>query len=267
MYRVWIRAGILMNERQAKLLTGVMTLLLFGAMLMIAKKSAELDTAILTGFMDNKGSLWSVLTGDKGKKECTVVLDAGHGGIDPGKVGVNGSLEKDVNLAIVLKLEALLKNQGIEVVLTRKDDKGLYNESDSNKKVRDMKNRLAIIEQAKPVIAVSIHQNSYPTEEVSGAQVFYYKNSAKSREAAEIMQRQMIKTLKPQKEREPKANDSYYLLKKTSVPILIVECGFMSNKREAELLVDENYQQQVAWSVYMGIMQYISSEKNMDNTI
>lgn len=191
----------------------------------------------------------------------TVVIDAGHGGNDPGKVGVNGALEKDINLAIALKLEKDLTEQGINVVMTRTEDKGLYEEGDSNKKVRDMKNRLAIIEEARPVITVSIHQNSYPDASVSGVQVFYYKNSEKSKAAAEIMQEQMISTLKPKKERVAKDNSSYYLLKKTSVPIIIVECAFMSNPTEAELLTTEEYQEKVAWAVYMGIMQYVNSRK------
>ncbi len=196
-----------------------------------------------------------------GAAPVTVVIDAGHGGIDPGKVGVNGALEKDINLAIALKLEENLREQGIRVVMTRTDDNGLYKESDTNKKVHDMKNRLTIIEEARPVIAVSIHQNSYPDASISGVQVFYYKDSAKSREAAEIMQRQLIRTLRPEKEREAKDNGSYYLLKKTSVPIVIVECAFMSNPREAELLTQEAYQEQVAWAVYMGIMQYINRQQ------
>ena len=191
----------------------------------------------------------------------TVVIDAGHGGNDPGKVGVNGALEKDINLAIALKLEKDLTEQGINVVMTRTEDKGLYEEGDSNKKVRDMKNRLAIIEGARPVITVSIHQNSYPDASVSGVQVFYYKNSEKSKAAAEIMQEQMISTLKPKKERVAKDKSSYYLLKKTSVPIIIVECAFMSNPTEAELLTTEEYQEKVAWAVYMGIMQYVNSRK------
>lgn len=171
---------------------------------------------------------------------------------------MNNALEKDINLAIALKLERNLKENGINVVMTRTDDNGLYNETDSNKKVRDMKNRLSVIEEAKPTLAVSIHQNSYPDSTISGVQVFYYKDSAKSREAAEIMQTQLIKTLKPKKERVAKDNGSYYLLKKTSVPIVIVECAFMSNPVEAELLTRWDYQEKVAWGIYMGIMQIIN---------
>jgi N-acetylmuramoyl-L-alanine amidase len=137
---------------------------------------------------------------------------------------------------------------------------GLYEENDSNKKVTDMKKRLEIIESANPLLAVSIHQNSYPEPSVSGVQVFYYKDSIRSKEAATIMQAQMIKTLNPEKEREAKENGSYYLLKKTSVPIMIVECAFMSNPTEADLLTKEAYQEKVAWAVYMGIMEYVNSQ-------
>jgi N-acetylmuramoyl-L-alanine amidase len=193
-------------------------------------------------------------------EDITIVIDAGHGGIDPGKVGINGALEKDINLAIALKLERNLAQNGINVVMTRTDDNGLYVENDTNKKVTDMKKRLEIIESSKPVLAVSIHQNSYPSASVSGVQVFYYKDSAKSKEAATIMQSQMIKTLNPEKEREAKENGSYYLLKKTSVPIMIVECAFMSNPTEAELLTQENYQEKVAWAVYMGVMEYVNKQ-------
>jgi N-acetylmuramoyl-L-alanine amidase len=193
-------------------------------------------------------------------KDITIAIDAGHGGIDPGKVGVNNALEKDINLAIALKLERNLAQNGINVVMTRTDDDGLYEESDTNKKVTDMKKRLEIIEAANPLLAVSIHQNSYPEPSVSGVQVFYYKDSIKSKEAATIMQAQMIKTLKPEKQREAKDNSSYYLLKKTSVPIMIVECAFMSNPAEADLLTQENYQEKVAWAVYMGIMEYINTQ-------
>lgn len=171
---------------------------------------------------------------------------------------MNGAYEKDINLAIALKLERLLRASGINTVMTRTEDKGLYSENDSNKKVQDMKNRLAIIEEAQPKLAVSIHQNSYPDESVSGVQIFYYKDSLKGKEAAEIMQRQMIKTLKPEKEREAKENKTYYLLKKTSVPLMIIECAFMSNPKEAQLLTQNDYQERVAWSIYMGIMKYIN---------
>ncbi len=203
-----------MNAKYGNVTTKILTILLVLAMVMVARESAQFVSTL---------EEHARRTFQKNGEEITIVVDAGHGGIDPGKIGVNNALEKDINLAIALKLERNLKENGIHVVMTRTDDNGLYKESDTNKKVRDMKNRLEIIEEAKPTLAVSIHQNSYPDPSVSGVQVFYYKDSVKSREAAEIMQAQMIRTLKPEKERVAKDNGSYYLLKKTSVPIVIVE--------------------------------------------
>ena len=239
-----------MNAKYGNVTTKILTILLVLAMVMVARESAQFVSTL---------EEHARRTFQKNGEEITIVVDAGHGGIDPGKIGVNNALEKDINLAIALKLERNLKENGIHVVMTRTDDNGLYKESDTNKKVRDMKNRLEIIEEAKPTLAVSIHQNSYPDPSVSGVQVFYYKDSVKSREAAEIMQAQMIRTLKPEKERVAKDNGSYYLLKKTSVPIVIVECAFMSNPTEAELLTQDEYQERVAWAVYMGIMQVINA--------
>lgn len=229
--------------------TKILALLLVLAMLVAARESAQFVSSIDENTRRAFG----------GKNDgITIVVDAGHGGIDPGKVGVNKALEKDINLAIALKLERNLLEHGINVVMTRRDDSGLYRATDTNKKVVDMKNRLAIIEEAKPALAVSIHQNSYPDASVSGVQVFYYRDSVKGKEAADIMQRQLIRTLKPAKERAAKDNNSYYLLKKTSAPIMIVECAFMSNPTEAELLVQDDFQEKVAWAVYMGIMQVVN---------
>lgn len=225
----------------------VFAVLLLVAMVMIARESVELASVL--------GDNTKVVT----DTENTVVIDAGHGGIDPGKVGINDALEKDINLQIALKLARNLEANGVNVVMTRTTDKGLYNENDSNKKVQDMKKRLSIIEEANPILAISVHQNSYPDESVCGPQVFYYKDSLEGEGAAKIMQKQLIASLKPEKKREVKSNNTYYLLKKTSVPLLIVECGFMSNPSEADMLTTDKYQEQVAWAVYMGIMQYINS--------
>ena len=182
-----------------------------------------------------------------------------HGGADPGKVGINDALEKDINLEIAKKLKSFLEAEGIRVVMTRTGDAGLYDENASNKKVQDMKRRLEIIEEADPVLVVSIHQNSYHEEYVEGAQVFYYQTSEKSRELAELLQEE-LKSLDTENHRQAKGNDSYYLLKKTSKPIAIVECGFLSNRREAEKLITPLYQEKLAWSIYMGIMKYLNTQ-------
>ena len=117
----------------------------------------------------------------------TVAIDSGHGGIDPGKISADGILEKDVNLAIASKLKILLEQSGITVIMTRADDNGLYQESDSNKKAADMKKRCSIINGSKADIAVSIHQNSYVGEASKGAQVFYYKQSEEGKKLAGII--------------------------------------------------------------------------------
>ena len=203
----------------------------------------------------------SVSSGDvrTSEERPCVVIDAGHGGADPGKVGVDGSLEKDINLQIALKLQTFLQMQDVDVILTRDSDMGLYDENASNKKVQDMKNRVAIIEESQPALTVSIHQNSYHEEYVHGAQVFYYANSEKSKELAERIQEVMALELDKDNTRKAKANDSYYLLKKTSSPIVIVECGFLSNYEESQKLSTELYQEKVAWAIHLAILQWLNN--------
>ncbi|MDE6662966.1 MAG: N-acetylmuramoyl-L-alanine amidase [Lachnospiraceae bacterium] len=194
------------------------------------------------------------------KKTC-VIVDAGHGGADPGKVGINGALEKDINLEIAMKLKQFLEMEDVEVILTRDSDAGLYDEDASNKKVQDMKRRVEIIESAKPDVTVSIHQNSYHEEYVHGAQTFYYEGSERSKALAEKIQQSLLNEVDKDNKRVAKSNDSYYLLKKTSVPIVIVECGFLSNSEEAQKLNSDYYQEKLAWAVHLGILQYINDLK------
>lgn len=190
------------------------------------------------------------------KGEICIVIDAGHGGADPGKVGVNGELEKDINLHIAMLLKQFLEAEGFEVVMTREDDTGLYDEHASNKKVQDMKRRIEVIEKADPALVISIHQNSYHEEYVKGAQVFYYETGQESKLLAEFIQEELRK-LDAENKRQAKGNNSYYLLKKTSKPIVIVECEFLSNTDEAKKLSQQFYQEKSAWSIYMGVMKYL----------
>lgn len=193
------------------------------------------------------------------EQKSVVVLDAGHGGMDSGKVAVNNILEKDINLKIVYFLKTALEEQGVTVVLTREDEDGLYQEGDSNKKLADMRKRCEIIEKSGCVLAVSIHQNSYHEASASGPQVFYYVTSEKGKKIAETLQNSLIEGLKPGKTRAAKSNDNYYLLKNVSCPIVIVECGFLSNWEEAELLCTEEYQKKVANTLAEGIMEYLET--------
>ena len=195
------------------------------------------------------------------KKQYLVVLDAGHGGDDPGKIGINQAKEKDINLKITYLVKQYLEASDVQVVLTREDEGGLYDQDASNKKVQDMKRRIEVMEKAAPDVAVSIHQNSYPEEYVHGAQVFFYHGSREGEALAERIQNRLVQGLDPENHRQIKANDSYYLLKKTAVPIVIVECGFLSNREEAQKLCDEDYQKKIAWQIHLGIMQYLNGRK------
>lgn len=199
-----------------------------------------------------------------------IVIDAGHGGADPGKVGVNGTLEKDINLEIALALQEALEEEGMTVVLTRHNDSGLYDENSSNKKMQDMRGRLAIIEESNADLVVSIHQNSFSDSSVCGPQVFYYETSEKGAEAAKLMQDALNTELEIARPRVQKGNDNYFLLTKCSKVMIIAECGFLSNPEEEALLNDEDYQERIVEALKQGICEYLDGmhdvpEDNTDN--
>lgn len=221
----------------------VMTILFIVAMCVLARTAAIYTTS-------NK-----VKEGEK-----LVVIDPGHGGKDPGKVGVNQALEKDINLEIALLVKEFLEQDDIKVVLTRDGDYGLYEESDTNKKVVDIKKRVEIIETSDTDLAVSIHQNSYGSGDITGAQVFYYTHSEEGKKAAEVMQTQLKEGIDSSNHRQAKANTSYYLLKKTTTPTVIVECGFLSSETEAALLCDNAYQEKLAWNIHLAIIKYLNQK-------
>lgn len=183
--------------------------------------------------------------------EMQVILDAGHGGIDVGKTGVNGEKEKDINLEISKKIKKFLSDSNVTVKMTREGDERL---ADSQRE--DLKARTDIM-NGGALLAVSIHQNSYRDPAVSGAQVFYYTDSEEGRTAAGMIQAE-LNALAPDNEKEIRANDSYYILKNTRIPTVIVECGFLSSYTEAEKLADDEYQNRIAEAVSEGILQYIT---------
>ena len=185
-------------------------------------------------------------------KEMQVILDAGHGGIDVGKTGVNGEKEKDINLEISKKIKKFLSDSNVTVKMTREGDERL---ADSQRE--DLKARTDIM-NGGALLAVSIHQNSYRDPAVSGAQVFYYTDSGEGEAAAACLQKALAE-LDPDHTKQIKANNTYYLLKKTEVPVVIAECGFLSNPEDAQKLVTEEYQRATAEAVAKGVLQYIRS--------
>ena len=195
------------------------------------------------------------------EKKYVVAIDSCHGGIDPGKIGVNGDLQKDINLQIAKRLKQYLEASDVQVIMTRDSDTGLYSEQDSHKKMADMRTRCQLINDAAPDMVISIHQNSYHEEAINGGQVFYYKDSEHGKRLAEILQKRFDFVLGENNRRKAKANDSYYLLLHVRKPIVIVECGFLSNRQESALLVSEDYQDRLAWTLHMGIMEYLNTRQ------
>ncbi len=234
-----------------KVVNCIMIALLFASMLLIAREAAE--------YVTSKKA--------EGVNPNLVVIDAGHGADDAGKVGINGALEKDINLVIAFRVKELLEMQGVQVLLTREDDQGTFPKTGDNRKMRDMQKRVEYINKERPALTVSIHQNSYTDESVHGAQTFYYSGSAQGKLAAELLQAQLVATLDPENHRQAKENGSYYLLKNVTYPIVIAECGFLSNGKEAELLGNAEYQEKVAWAIHLGILRYLNSAENAPQNI
>lgn len=241
----WIRQHLVkpLEQKQGRLAEMLMALMLFAAVFLVSRQA---------------GLMVSGQAVAAGARRPVVVLDSGHGGMDPGKIGIDGSLEKDINLQIAKRLKRYLEASGVEVVMTREDDRGLYEESDSKKKMADMRNRCAKIAKAEPDLVVSIHQNSYHQEPISGGQVFYYKTSERGKRLAEILQRRFDYVLGEQNTRQAKPNGNYYLLLHVKQPIVIVECGFLSNRAEAAALNSEEYQDRLAWTIHMGVMEFLN---------
>lgn len=211
----------------------------------------------------------AMLTGKEAENtKGVIIIDSGHGGIDPGVVGIGGLKEKDVNLKIAGYLAKYLQKEGYKTVLTREDDKGLYEEGSRNKKVQDMQNRCAMIKEIKPLLTVSIHQNSYHDEAVCGPQVFYYTSSVQGQELAKCIQEELNARLEISRPRTEKANSTYYLLKRSEGVLNIVETGFLTNPREAKLLNTKDYQKKCAQAICDGILKFLKTvEKDTENVL
>ncbi len=202
------------------------------------------------------------------KNMRTVILDAGHGGEDGGAVGAGGVIEKDINLAITLKLKDLLEVSGYKVILTRDKDTAIYDEEAESlrqKKRSDLRNRAKIIKNNSDnenTIFVSIHQNKFPDPSYFGTQIFYSKNDPQSKDLANYIKESVVKLIQPENTREIKeANKKIFLLHNAEIPAVVAECGFLSNKDEAEKLAEKDYQSQVAFSIYCGITSFFLNNK------
>ena len=190
-----------------------------------------------------------------------IIIDAGHGGIDGGTQSADGTLEKDINLNIALRLREFLQSFGIKVVMTRETDQSIHSDGVHgirNQKISDIKNRLHIIESTENAVFVSIHQNYYTQPKYFGSQIFYSKNNPLSETLAQSVRSSIIDNLQKNNTREiKKSGKEIYLLNSTTVPAVMVECGFLSNKNEADLLKSDDYQKKIAFFIAMGIIDYL----------
>ncbi len=202
------------------------------------------------------------VNGEKSSQLPVIIIDAGHGGFDGGAVASDGTVEKDINLKISLYLQEYLELSGFKTVMTRSDDASLEDEglnSIRQKKTSDIHNRLALMEKTDNSIFISIHQNKYHIEKYRGMQVFYSPSfSEESSEIARNIQENVTEILQPNNERQiKKCGTSVYLIYNAVKPAVLVECGFLSNNEETELLKTDIYQRKIAYSIATGIQDYV----------
>ena len=200
----------------------------------------------------------------------TIVLDAGHGGIDSGTSSDDKTIfEKDINLAITLKLKELIESSGGLVILTRDDDSSLYEES-GNKTTRqkyneNLKNRKKIADKSNADMFISIHLNYFTQSKYYGAQTFYPESNKDGKALASCIQDEFKRVVDNSNNRVIKSRNDLYLLKDCKIPSALIECGFLSNEKEAKLLNDEEYQEKIAWAIYSGIQKYFDENENINN--
>lgn len=193
----------------------------------------------------------------------TVIVDAGHGGDDGGAIGIDGTVEKDINLDIALKLEKILKFYGFNVIMTRTQDvmtcdDGL--DSLRKRKISDIHNRFELMLKNPDAIFISVHQNKFEDSSQHGTQVFYSGNDERSKELAEAIQTSVTLTLQRKNDRVVKKSGSgIYLLYHAKIPAVLVECGFISNSDEVKKLKDESYRMKLAILIADGLLKYLTN--------
>lgn len=188
-----------------------------------------------------------------------IVLDAGHGKPDEGAQSSTGTTEAETNLKIALKVQSLLEQSGAIVILTRSDDEAIYDldsKTLKQKKISDIHNRVKIGNEAQADIFVSIHLNKIPQEQYWGWQCFYKEGNEQSIKLAKSLQENLNESIQKENKRVAMKLENVYIMKHVEIPISIVECGFLSNKEEEKLLLEDSYQDKLAWGIYNGIIDY-----------
>ena len=193
-----------------------------------------------------------------------IIIDAGHGGEDGGTQSAEGILEKDINLAISLKLDKILTRYGFETVMIRDTDRMIYDEGSSTVRMRkssDLHNRMDVMKNHPGCIFLSIHQNHFSESKYNGAQVFFCKAQSGSEMLADCIQKSIVSSLQKENTRQIKPCDSsVYLIKNAVSTAVMVECGFLSNPEEANKLSDNTYQYEMALAIAKGLVNYMNSK-------
>lgn len=237
------------------------------------KKAVSFLLVLIISVAFTLGTLWavdayafpSVPTDSKPSenKISKVIIDAGHGGEDPGAVAADGTLEKDINLAIALLIGEELKSRGYEVVYTRTEDKMLYSEAENVKgmrKLSDLKGRAAIAKENPEALFVSIHMNSFGASKYSGLQVYHQDKSEDSLSLANSIQGKVRELVQKDNTRVTKNGKNLYLLDNNGNTSVIVECGFLTNPEESRKLSEKEYQKQLSFAIVCGIIEYIEAK-------
>lgn len=231
---------IVLNKKKIRLTILIVFVLVFGV-------------AILN---DNKESVPTVSLPVSGK---TIVIDAGHGKPDEGAQSSRGTTEAETNLKIALKLQNLLEQSGSSVVLTRSDENAIYDldaKTLKEKKISDIHNRVKIGNESSADIFVSIHLNKIPQQQYNGWQTFYNAESQDGQKLAVSIQNNLNNAIQKENNRVAKSIENIYIIKHVEIPITIVECGFLSNPEEEQKLLEDEYQNRLAWGIYNGIVDY-----------
>lgn len=189
-----------------------------------------------------------------------IVIDAGHGGRDGGSIGINGTIEKEINLKYSLALKEKLVSVGYRVELTRKTDDGLYSETAKNKKMSDMRARFNIIQKTNPNLVISIHMNSFNSSSARGALTYYRNGDEASKKCADLIQ-SSLNTYCAAPTRQGKVGD-YYILNCSYYTSILIECGFISNPEEERLLNTDEYREKFIDAIYNGILLYFGNTNN-----
>ena len=235
---------IVLNKKRMLIILSSVFLLIFAFML-------------TTGREEDSSSIISTVSLPVSGK--TVVIDAGHGIPDEGAQSSNGTTEAKTNLKIALKLQNLLEQSGCTVILTRSDENAIYDLNSKTlkqKKVSDIHNRVKIGNESSADIFVSIHLNKIPQKQYYGWQTFYKEGNNQGEKLAKMVQQSLNETIEKQNDRVAKKIDNVYIINHVEIPTTIVECGFLSNPEEEQLLLQDEYQNKLAWGIYNGILKY-----------